>query len=70
MMKDWLREHGISYRQLAMDMGTSVSSVCKKLNQQTPWREKDLRWLFAHYGLSADFVIGKSEIPYRAKEME
>ena len=68
-MKEWLKSQGISYRRLASEMDVSPSLLCKKLNKQTKWQEDDLLWLSNHYNLSADFVIGTSEDPYRAKEL-
>lgn len=65
-MKEWVKSQGLSYRELASDMGVSPSLLCKKLNRQTKWQEDDLVWFSDHYGLSADFVIGRSEEPYRA----
>lgn len=64
-MKEWVKSQGLSYRELASDMGVSPSLLCKKLNRQTKWQEDDLVWFSDHYGLSADFVIGRSEEPYR-----
>lgn len=62
-MKEWLKNQGISYRKLASSMGQSASSVCKKVNGETPWQQCDLLFLYDHYGLSADFVLGINNLP-------
>ena len=62
-MKEWLVENGLSYRDFAAIMGQSPSSICKKVNGETAWQQKDL--LFLHdYGLSSDFVLGITVIPH------
>ena len=40
-MKEWLKAQGISYRKLAASMGSSAATVCKKLNGETPWQQRD-----------------------------
>lgn len=67
-MKEWMQSQGLSYRRLAAEMRQSPSGLCKKLNSQTKWQEDDLLWFAEHFGLSADFVIGLSDEPYRVKE--
>lgn len=57
-MKEWLKNQGISYRELASSMGQSASSVCKKVNGETQWQQYDLLFLHDRYGLSSDFVLG------------
>ena len=56
-MKEWLKNQGISYRELA-------SSVCKKVNGETQWQQYDLLFLHDRYGLSSDFVLGITVTPY------
>ena len=62
-MKEWLVENGLSYRDFAAIMGQSPSSICKKVNGETAWQQKDLLFLHDHYGLSADFVLGINNLP-------
>lgn len=62
-MKEWLVENGLSYRDFAAIMGQSPSSICKKVNGETAWQQKDLLFLYDHYGLSADFVLGINNLP-------
>lgn len=57
-MKEWLRDHDLSYRQVARQMGQSAASVSKKINGQVAWQQKDLVFFHDHYGLSSDFVLG------------
>ncbi|OZG62554.1 XRE family transcriptional regulator [Bifidobacterium lemurum] len=64
-VKEWLTSQGISYRDLATRMNQSPSSISQKLNRKTKWQEDDLAWLADNLGLSADFVIGKADYPYR-----
>lgn len=63
-MKEWLVENGFSYRDFAAIMGQSPSSICKKVNGETAWQQKDLLFLHDHYGLSSDFVLGITVTPY------
>lgn len=63
-MKEWLVENGLSYRDFAAIMGQSPSSICKKVNGETAWQQKDLLFLHDHYGLSSDFVLGITVTPY------
>ena len=63
-MKEWLVENGLSYRDFAAIMGQSPSSICKKVNGETAWQQKDLLFLHHHYGLSSDFVLGITVIPH------
>lgn len=63
-MKEWLKNQGISYRELASSMGQSASSVCKKVNGETQWQQYDLLFLHDRYGLSSDFVLGITVIPH------
>lgn len=63
-MKEWLVENGLSYRDFAAIMGQSPSSICKKVNGETAWQQKDLLFLHDHYGLSSDFVLGITVIPH------
>lgn len=62
-MKEWLVEKGLSYRDFAAIMGQSPSSICKKVNGKTAWQQQDLLFLYDHYGLSADFVLGINNLP-------
>lgn len=62
-MKEWLVENGLSYRDFAAIMGQSPSSICKKVNGETAWQQKDLLFLYDRYGLSADFVLGINNLP-------
>lgn len=62
-MKEWLVENGLSYRDFAAIMGQSPSSICKKVNGETAWQQKDLLFLHDHYGLSSDFVLGINNLP-------
>lgn len=62
-MKEWLVENGLSYRDFAAIMGQSPSSICKKVNGETAWQQKDLLFLYDHYGLSSDFVLGINNLP-------
>lgn len=55
-MKRWLREHGISYGQLAEQLGQSQPSISQKVNLKTRWQLDDCRRLRDVYGLSSDFV--------------
>lgn len=59
-MKGWLREHGISYRQLAANMDQSYSSIAHKVNGETAWQAKDLKCLYKQYGLALAYVLGLS----------
>ena len=59
-MKEWLKAQGISYRRLAASMGSSAATVCKKLNGETPWQQRDLLFFHDKFGLSSDFVLGIS----------
>ena len=59
-MKGWLKAQGISYRRLAASMGSSAATVCKKLNGETPWQQRDLLFFHDKFGLSSDFVLGIS----------
>lgn len=59
-MKQWLREHDLSYRKVALQMGQSASGLSKKINGQTAWQQKDLVFFHDRYGLSSDFVLGLS----------
>ena len=59
-MKEWLKAQGISYRKLAASMGSSAATVCKKLNGETPWQQRDLLFFHDKFGLSSDFVLGIS----------
>lgn len=59
-MKEWLKAKGISYRRLAVSMGSSAATVCKKLNGETPWQQRDLLFFHDKFGLSSDFVLGIS----------
>lgn len=59
-MKEWLKAQGISYRRLAASMGSSAATVCKKLNGETPWQQRDLLFFHDKVGLSSDFVLGIS----------
>ncbi|MDU2421855.1 MAG: helix-turn-helix transcriptional regulator [Bifidobacterium scardovii] len=63
-MKEWLAERGLSYRDFAAIMGQSPSSICKKVNGETPWQQCDLLFLHDRYGLSSDFVLGIAVLPY------
>lgn len=63
-MKRWLREHGISYAQLAKQLNQSQPSISQKVNGETAWQQKDLLFLHDHYGLSSDFVLGITVIPH------
>ena len=40
-MKEWLVENGLAYRDFAAIMGQSPSSICKKVNGETAWQQKD-----------------------------
>lgn len=51
-MKEWLKAQGISYRRLAASMGSSAATVCKKLNGETPWQQRDLLFFMT----SLDFL--------------
>lgn len=59
-MKEWLKHRGISYRKLAASMGSSAATVCKKLNGETPWQQRDLLFFHDKFGLASDFVLGIS----------
>ncbi len=69
-MKEWVKQQGLTYRQLASAMGISASVLCQKLNGQTRWQEDDLRWLNDHYGLSSDFVLGLPIDKHSSKRVE
>lgn len=62
-MKEWLKAQGISYRRLAASMGSSAATVCKKLNGETPWQQRDLLFFHDKFGLSSDFVLGIPCVP-------
>ena len=40
-MKRWLREHGISYAQLAKQLNQSQPSISQKVNLKTCWQFDD-----------------------------
>ena len=67
-MKRWLREHGISYAQLAKQLNQSQPSISQKVNLKTCWQFDDCRCLRDVYGLSSDFV--QDLVPYEAKFAE
>lgn len=67
-MKRWLREHGISYAQLAKQLNQSQPSISQKVNLKTCWQFDDCRRLRDVYGLSSDFV--QDLVPYEAKFAE
>lgn len=66
-MKEWLKAQGISYRRLAASMGSSAATVCKKLNGETPWQQRDLLFFHDKFGLSSDFVLGLSSAADRGE---
>ena len=55
-MKRWLREHGISYAQLAKQLNQSQPSISQKVNLKTCWQFDDCRRL--------------RDVPYEAKFAE
>ena len=57
-MKGWLKERGISYRQLASKMGQSYSSIAHKVNGKTAWQASDLKYLYRQYRLAPAYVLG------------
>ena len=59
-MKEWLNAQWSSYRNLAASRGSSAATVCKKLNGETPWQQRDLLFFHDKFGLSSDFVLGIS----------
>lgn len=60
-MKDWLKKHGISYRALAVMLGSSPATVSQKVNHETEWQAKDLRFLFNKFSLRPSFVLGLTD---------
>lgn len=60
-MKAWLKEHDISYRALAGMMGSSPATVSQKVNDETEWQAKDLRFLFNKFNLRPSFVLGLTD---------
>lgn len=60
-MKDWLREHHITYRVLAELMGQSYASISSKVNNETEWQASDLRFLFNQFQLRPSFVLGLTD---------
>lgn len=60
-MKAWLQEHDISYRALAGMMGSSPATVSQKVNHETEWQAKDLRFLFNKFNLRPSFVLGLTD---------
>ncbi|MBW3089255.1 XRE family transcriptional regulator [Bifidobacterium miconisargentati] len=61
-MKRWLRERGISYRQLGAVLGKTSGAISQKINRDIGWSYHDLVILRDHYGLSSDFVL--DFVPY------
>lgn len=57
-MRDWMLDHGLTYRTLAPLMGQSASNICKKVQGAVAWQSSDLRFFHDRYGLSSDFVLG------------
>ena len=55
-MKRWLRENGISYRQLAGVLNQTGASISQKVNRTIRWQYDDMVTLRNEYGLSSDFV--------------
>ena len=62
-MKQWRKDHDVSQSALAADMGQSASTLSQKENGHLGWQQKDLLFLYDHYGLSADFVLGINNLP-------
>ena len=60
-MKDWLKKHDISYRALAVMLGSSPATVSQKVNHETEWQAKDLRFLFNKFSLRPSFVLGLTD---------
>ena len=48
-MKQWRKDHDVTLSQ--------------KENGHLDWQQKDLLFLYDHYGLSADFVLGINNLP-------
>lgn len=67
-MKRWVQEQGISYAQLAKELGQSDASITQKLNLKTSWQHRDLVALRNLYGLSSDFV--NDFVSYESVERE
>lgn len=67
-MKRWVQEQGISYAQLAKELGQSDASITQKLNLKTPWQHRDLVALRNLCGLSSDFV--NDFVSYESVERE
>lgn len=63
-MKRWLRDNGISYRQLAEELGQTDGNISQKVNQRVRWQYEDCIRLRDKYGLSSDFV--NDFVPYEA----
>ena len=62
-MKQWRKDHDVTQAALAADMGQSASTLSQKENGHLDWHQKDLLFLYDHYGLSADFVLGINNLP-------
>ena len=60
-MKEWLKKHDISYRALAVMLGSSPATVSQKVNHETEWQAKDLRFLFNKFSLRPSFVLGLTD---------
>jgi plasmid maintenance system antidote protein VapI len=57
-IKVWLKEHGISQRQLAAALDLKPGTVNGKVNGWIAWQPRDLEILHSSFGLSSDFVLG------------
>ena len=62
-MKQWRKDHDVTQAALAADKGQSASTLSQKENGHLGWQQKDLLFLYDHYGLSADFVLGINNLP-------
>lgn len=60
-MKHWLREHHITYRELATLMGQSYATISSKVNNDTEWQASDLRFFFREFNLRPSFVLGLTD---------
>lgn len=55
-----VREQSMTNRQLGDLLGLSVASANGKLNGHIAWTARDILILSEHFGVSTDFLFGKS----------
>lgn len=60
-VRDLMEGHSVTGRQLSRILGMTPATVSQKLNGHVAWTSRDILILSNHFGVSTDYLFGKSD---------